>query len=246
VLSQGVEGDGWGLEYDARLPTGLSHVYGGAGDYLVPPGFNAPVERSAFTIGPFGPNRRGRAESITMLPYRKDPRRGVEVGLGYQVELSQSVVRGNIVLTVATEDRIQDIVFRRLIDVDLFGVGADTFYWSYRPGCDWLVYPVEVTDSLDDPVAPPERDGQVTGDRQVALVGNAGSVVGGTVHAPVIRRFPVAFTLVDQFVNELDAVQSAVQNLIASGSETWTVAVDVDPSTGLHTAFGVGMGPRID
>ncbi len=246
VLREGVIGDGWGLEYDANLPGGLSHVYGGTGDYLVPPAFNAPVERSLFSLGWFGDNRRGQSQSMTTLPYQKDPRRGVSVGLDYKVQLSQSVVAGNIELGVGTTDRIYSLEFRRLLDVDLFGVGADTFYWSFDPADDWQVFPTDVTESLDAPTPPVSSTGSETGDLQVALVATAGNVIGGSVDNPKLVRFPMAFTLVDQFVSEIDAVQSAVQNLLASDTETWTVAVDADPTTGLYTAFGIGLGARID
>jgi hypothetical protein len=102
-----------------------------------------------------------------------------------------------------------------------------------------------VTESLDDPAAPATPTGQVTGDRQVAIVANAGSIAGGSADRPINVAFPVSFTMVDEFVSELDAVQSAVQNLIVSDAESWTVAVDQDPATGLYMAFGIGLGESI-
>lgn len=245
VLLNGVAADGWGLEYDARLPTGLSHVYGGSGDFIVEPGFNAPVDRSIFSIGYLGDNRRGQSHSQTTLPYQSHPNRSVKVAQGYNIQLSQSTLGGTLRITVNTQDRIEDIVYRRLMDVDLFGVGDDTFYWSFGQSDEWMVYPAELTASLETLEAPPASSGQVTGDRQVALVAGLGTISGASFQNPITVRVPVAFTLVDQFVNELDAVQSAVQNLLATDADAWTVAVDADPSTGLYMAFGVGLGEPV-
>ncbi|MDG2149230.1 MAG: hypothetical protein P8N09_06880 [Planctomycetota bacterium] len=244
VLRDGVEGDGWGLEFDVQGKISSRHFYGGSGDFLVAPSFNTEVSRSLFSLGPFGGNRRGLAESSTMVPYKGNDR-AVEVRHQYTVQLWQTVLKSNLIFTVANEDRIRDIVYRRLMDVDLFDVSEDTFYWSFDPDGDWLVYPTEVTESLDDPAAPATSTGQVTGDRQVAIVAKAGSIFGASADRPVNVAFPVSFTLIDEFVSELDAVQSAVQNLISSDAESWTVAVDQDPATGLYMAFGIGLGESI-
>lgn len=245
VLLDGVPGDGWGLSYGARLPSGVSNVFGGAGDLLVDPGFTAPVTRSVFAIRPFGANRVGEAESQTLLPYIADTDQGVTLGLTYQVALNQSVVNGVIDLGVHANDRLVELVFRRLLDVDLFGVGPDTFYWQFDPNDAWQVFPVEVTDALLDVVPPASGSGQVLGDRQVAMVIKAGNIPAASSQNPVHLRYPMAFTLVSEFGTEVEAAQAAFQNLTASDVTTWTIAVDVDPDTGLYLAFGVGLGDKL-
>jgi len=245
VLRTGVEADGWGLAYDVRLDGGgFQPMWGGSGDFLVDPAFVDAVDPVRFSIGPVGNNPTGRATASTALRF-KQPGMGMTVELDALIETAQSTLEGTISLVVTSDKRIHDIVFTRLLDPDLFGVGADTFYWSYRPGCEWAVYPTGLDARLEDPQEPATASGSITADQQVAMVLRAGPVGGGTTLTRETFRFPMAFTLIDDFVSEQDAVQSAIQNLRAVDAETWTIAVDRDPDTGLHTAFGVGLGKRL-
>jgi hypothetical protein len=244
VLRDGLEGDGWGIEFDVFLSGVTEQFYAGSGDFLVPPSFTDTVGRSLFSLTWFEDNRRGRSQSQTTVPYQSDPSRYVKLLHNYRLLRNQSVIRGSLTIEVGNTDRIQNTEYRRLMDVNLFDVGDDVFYWSFEPGSSSMVYPTGVTESLDALAPPSTPTGQMTGDQQVALIAGAGTLAGGSYQAPVSVRFPVAFTLVDQFVDQQDAVESAVQNLLASDAVTWTVAVDADPSTGLYTAFGVGLGAK--
>ena len=245
ALLQGVPGDGWGLSYEVHLPSGISTVYGGSGDFLVDPSFGADVSRSVFAIKAFGDNRAGAAESRTALAHTPGNPSGMRLNIDYQIELYQRVVNGTLDLEVAANERVHKIDFKRLVDVDLFGDGADAFYWSFDPMAAQQVYPADVTTALPDVQPPAANQGDALGDLQIVMDIDGGDVNGSTLARPVHIRYPMAFTQVTDFGTEVQAVQAAVQNLTASGVTTWVVAVDVDPDTGLHTAFGAGLGDQL-
>jgi hypothetical protein len=245
VLTQGVPADGWGLQYDVLQPTGLVSRFGGAGDFLMAPGFDAQVLPLSLQLGPFGSgaalNPNGKAVSRMLLPTAPGLGEGLELIHEYRVALNQSVVDGTVAFRLATTDLLLGVFYSRLLDVDLFGSGPDTFFWSLGAPGDVSVFPTELNSRLSIPNPPASAQGSVTGDRQVAMVIPAGTLAGGSPAAPLLVRYSMAFTLVSGFASEQEAVQAAQQNLLASDMQTWTIAVDVDPGTGLHTAFGTGL-----
>src|SRR5678815_1472787 len=88
VLLGGVPADGWGLDYSAHAPGGITHIFGGAGDQLTDRGFLSAVDPVSFELGEFttsaGVNRRGFAESVMMVVQSRAPQRGVEVTHTYR------------------------------------------------------------------------------------------------------------------------------------------------------------------
>lgn len=256
VLLAGAATDGWGLTYDALIPGGLTSVNQGAGGHPGDPGFDdgLPVIPGSFVLGPFvdggGFNRAGFARSSSLVPYQLLPRRGVLVTTEYTLGLDDTVLNGTIELKSATTSRVLDLVFTRLMDVDLFGsadpgsTSDDHFFWHFDPAGVVKAFAAPAGENVNSITEPAQGDDDDTGDFQVALVIENGDIGGGGgVQGTEI--YGAAFTLVSGLLSEAQARQLAEDNLVESGAETWVIAVDQDPSTpGLFTAFGAGLrGP---
>lgn len=243
VLLVGVPADGWGVSYtleDRRIEL-LTGIFGGAGEQLGDPGFNTELVQLDFELGPFvdsnGFNRAGFARSTTMVPSNLDPLEGVLLRMDYTIGDSQTTVDGLLVLRRSSSAEISDVLYQRVMDVDLFGTGDDTFYYSFDASGLVKAFPVDTKTVVGGAAAPSETQGVITGDMQFALEAQ-GAPLSGPGSA---RAYGLGFTLVKEFSSEADAVAGAVANLTAHGHTTWIVAVDVDPVTGLFSAFGAGM-----
>ncbi|GJM21716.1 MAG: hypothetical protein DHS20C15_16310 [Planctomycetota bacterium] len=243
VLLVGVPGDGWGLTYDIELPSGLTSVFGGSGDFLSPPNFNQSVRNLGFSFGHYtdenGTNRAGRHDSSSFVPYLDESGDGATVRQRYTIGLNQTVVQEAIALKFSGSSRVENMEFSRLLDVDMFGEDGDTFYWSFPANSRVKAFPVSTGAKLGSITAPAEMSGSMSGDLQAVIT--AGTLPGQQLQANASFRAWAYFTMVLDFATEDDAVQSAAQNLIASGAGAWVVAVDADPETGLFTAFGIGV-----
>lgn len=256
VLLAGAATDGWGMSYQALIPGGLTSVVQGAGDHQGDPGFNAglPLIPGSFTLGPFvdsqGFNRAGFAKSSSLVPYQLMPRRGVIVTTEYTLGLNQNVLNGTVELKAATTARVLDLMFSRLMDVDLFGTADpgstsdDHFFWHFDPQAAVKAFAVPAGENVSTYTEPSQGDDDVTGDYQVALIIDNGDVGGGGGMQETMT-YSVSFTLISNFLSEEGARQAAVDDLTAAGIESWVVVVDEDPaSPGLFTAFGAGLaGP---
>ena len=247
VLLVGVPADGWGLSYTLDDPEIelLTGIFGGAGEQLSDPGFNTELVQLDFQLGPFvdsnGFNRSGFARSSTIVPSSLDPLQGVLVRVDYTVGVNQTSVDGLLVMRRnAGSGEIGDILYQRVMDVDLFGTGDDTFYYSFDANDQVRAFPVDTTGVVGDLTAPATSQGVLTGDLQFALEAEGAPLEGG----PSPRAYGLTFTLVKEFSSEADAVAAAVANLTVKDATTWVVAVDADPTTGLFTAFGAGLFTR--
>jgi len=247
LLLAGVPADGWALNYDViGLPEGDRHVYGGAGEQLSDPGFTDTLNLLSFELGglttPAGPNPRGHSRASTMVSYTgvdEDPR-GVMATFDYKLGYGNATVVGDIMLQAGTVQPIQDLEFSRVMDVDLFGVGPDQFFWSFRPNDRIQAFAVDLDSHVGELQAPDDTFGRSKGDLQVALLIKHGDMTGST--AGEVVHYRTAFTLAKGYPTSKDALNEAVARLRAVGLETWVVAVDRDPVTGRFAAFGTGLG----
>lgn len=238
--------DGWALDYDARPPSGVTHVFGGSGDQLTDPGFLNAVAPLSFEIGPFqdsaGLNRRGFAEAAAMVLQSTTPQRGVTVMHTYTMSLYSTTLKGELALQIGTDDAINDLVFSRVMDVDLFDDGTDTFNWAFDPNSPIKAFAVDTSQNVGDYVVPAQavaREADV--DRQFALVIDDGDTPASSFGET--SRYKVGFTLIQGFSTQALAVQEAVRHLrIEAGAQTWVVAVDQDPVGLTYSAFGAGIG----
>lgn len=249
VLTQGVPGDGWGLSFDATIPSGATTIFGGSGDFLSPPAFGHEVRVLGFDFGLFtdenGTNRTGAYSADAFLQYQAgSPVGGARILQDYTIGLNQSVTSEAVTLRFLGKSRIENLAFTRLLDIDMFDEGGDTFHWSFPPHSRIMAFPVSTTDTVGSLTLPAASEGSMTGDLQAALV--ASTLDGEGLQPTGTFQLGLTFTLVIDFANADDAVQSAAQNLIASDAEGWIIAVDADPDTGLFTAFGVGLEDRND
>lgn len=248
VLLQGVPADGWGVHFDvsgAGVPGGLTTIFGGAGDQLADPGFTHPTLPLAFDLsdfmGPNGINRRGASEASAIVPYTLPglPQEGVSVTHRYTMALDARQIVGEIDLVVRSSQQVDDLAFARVLDIDLFGDGSDTFIWTFDPSRPVKAFPVDSATTVGDVVAPAQAMGSILGDRQAALLIEPDPVVLGK------STYPVAFTLVSGFNTETEAQDEAARALMAKGITTYVIASDVDPNTGLFTAFGAGLADAL-
>ncbi len=249
LFGSGVAADGWAVEFDMGppgRPAGISHVYGGAGDQLTDPGFLNPFVPLAFEIGPFtdsfGLNRRGYAlaSGVVAAADPSDRVRGVAVAHEYEISVGALVIRGDIALQMATEQQVTGLRYTRVLDLDLFGVGADEFRWSFAPSSKIKAFAVDTSVHVGNLVTPPQAVGSAVGDLQAALLIEHGDS-NGTGFADV-THYKSAFTLVKGFGTANQAHQDAVRRLREQGVTTWVVAIDQDPVTGQFSACGVGLG----
>ncbi len=246
LLLVGVPADGWAVHFDvANSPLGVTHVYGGGGDQLSDPGFTHQLVPLSFELGSFedaaGLNRRGFAEASSMVnqaPAGEGPR-GVKTTLRYTVSVGAKTVLGDIELTEALHGHVSDLLFTRVMDVDLFGAGADQFFWSFSNSSPLKAFAVDTSTHVGNVVPPAQTFGNATGDMQTAVLVEAGDPAVGQVL--IVRT---AFTWTKGFISATLALNDAVRRLRDAGIDTWVVAVDQDPVTGLYAAFGTGLGDR--
>ncbi|MGQ0552493.1 MAG: hypothetical protein ACT4PU_04670 [Planctomycetota bacterium] len=248
LLIAGVEADGWAVEYDVvhSPPSGISHVYGGAGSQLVDPGLVHPLLPLSFELLPYsvggGLNRRGAAEASSMIVHSTPGQRprGVVVSHDYQLGLGSPTVHGEVVLQMATQEQVLGLTLSRVMDVDLFGTGPDEFSWSFDPSSSLRAFAVDLTAHVGNMTAPSQSVGTAVGDLQAALVIDHGDSDGSGFAD--VTHYRLASTLVRGFASPVLAQRDAVRRLQAELIDTWVVAVDQDPVTGLYAAFGIGLG----
>jgi hypothetical protein len=246
LLLAGVPADGWALRFDVvNTPLGVTHVYGGGGDQLSDPGFTHSLVPLAFELGSWedaaGLNRRGFAEAqslVNQAPPGENPR-GVKATFRYTVSVGARTVLGDIELAEAMHGHVADALFTRVMDVDLFGAGSDQFYWSFDAGSALKAFAVDGATHVGNVVPPPVAFGNATGDMQSAVMIEAGDLAVGQVL--LVRT---AFTWTEGFASAPLALNDAIRRLREAGVDTWVVAVDADPVTGLFAAFGTGLGDR--
>ena len=238
--------DAWALRYDVPLRRGqLTTIYGGAGDSITDPGFTDDIIPFDFSIGPFvdsnGFNPNGAATSGVLLPLPEQASRGMGVRHNYTVGVNQNLVMGEVRIRNQTGIRPRNVMFTRVMDVNLFGPGTDKFYWLFEPTNVVKVYPVALTENVGTIEPPAEATGNETDDLQIALqvivrVNTAASSGG------LVTVYPCAYNYVVDWADEFGAVQAVGQSLSTVGMTTYCIAVDQDPETGRYSAFGVGLG----
>jgi hypothetical protein len=244
VLLVGVPADGWAVDFDvSNTPLGATHVYGGAGDQLTDPGFANPLLPLSFQLGSYadaaGFNRRGSAEAsslVTYTPAGADPR-GLKTDFAYTMSVGSDTVVGQIDLEPATHGQISALQFARVTDIDLFGVGPDQFFWSFSPASPIKAFAVDGSTNVGNVTPPATPFGNATGDMQAAV-----TIDGGSLVAPQTLHYRTAFTYRKGFTTSVLALNEVVRHLRMAGVDTWVVAVDKDPQTGLYAAFGTGLG----
>jgi len=256
ALAAGVQIDGWGLSYNAFTTAGQLFVKTGAGTFAGDPGFVGVPEQDVFVLGPLvdsaGYNRAGFAKAVQFVPYIVVPRRGVRVSHVYRLSVNAETVKSVLALETLVSNRVFDIKYARIMDVDLFGTGPDHFFWKFDALAPARCFPVEasvnVGDYLDDvPPAtggggggqPSQGVGDDTGDFQMAMIIDHGDLdpTGGFQQSLL---YPAAYTMVTG-QSEADAKAAAQANLEAAGMRTWCIAVDDDGGS-LFVAYGVGLG----
>jgi hypothetical protein len=133
------------------------------------------------------------------------------------------------------------VAFNRLIDINLFGKGPDTFTWEFDRTTKTKVFAIDKAAEIGDLTTPASSGGPITGDLQAALVidhGRGGDIPNGRF---LETHYPVAFTLVVGFATEAGARAAAESNLLQRGMTSWVIATDADPESGLYAAFGIGL-----
>jgi hypothetical protein len=247
VLVAGVPADGWALDYDVRAsPFGATHVYGGAGSQLTDPGFTNSLLPLSFELAPFqdsaGFNRRGFANASSLVAFDNSGQQvpGVIATIEYTVSVGARTVIGDIALQMANHAQITDLLFSRVLDVDLFGTGSDQFFWSFSPTGALQAFAVDAATHVGNVVPPAQPFSNATGDLQAAMLIKHGNS-SGAGYAD-ITHYRTAFTLVKGYATAQQALNNAVRNLRDAGVDTWVVAVDQDPATNLYAAFGTGLG----
>ncbi len=248
-LVAGVPADGWALDYDVRsTPSGATHVYGGAGNQLTDPGFTNSLLPLSFELGPYqdgaGFNRRGFANASSLVAFSTDgsPAPGVITTIQYTIGFGSRTMVGDIALQMGNHAQISDLVFTRVMDLDLFGTGSDQFFWSFNPTSKLQAFAVDTATNVGNVTPPVQPFGNATGDMQAAMVIKHGNSTGAGYSD--ITHYRTAFTAVKGLATAQQALNSAVRNLRDAQIDTWVVAVDVDPATGLYAAFGTGLGDR--
>jgi hypothetical protein len=239
-----VPADGWATDFDADFgPAGVTHVYGGGGDQLTDPAFVNPLLPIAFELGSYqdfaGFNRRGHAHAISLVNYNAagEHQRGLVVDFDYHISVGDNTVVGQIDLYPLTNAQITNLFFARVSDVNLFGQGADQFFWSFNPQSPFKAFAVDGLTNVGNVVAPAQPFGNATGDLQTAVTIDAGSL-----QAPQVFSARTGATYIKGSPTATAALNEAVRRLRLIGIDTWVVAVDADPATGLFSAFGTGLG----
>ncbi|MFT7465438.1 MAG: hypothetical protein ACI9EF_003805, partial [Pseudohongiellaceae bacterium] len=269
VLTAGVQIDGWGMSFNALTPASQIFVKTGAGSFAGDPGFSGAPMADTFVLGPLvdaaGFNRSGFAKAGQFVPYIVVPRRGIRVTNEYRLSLNADTVASTVELGVIATNRVRDLKYARIMDVDLFGTGADHFYWNFDPTSPVRCFPVDaslnVGDFLDDVSAgtdeapqggsgqPSQGVGDDFGDFQLAMIIDHGDLDPSSGFMQDLA-FPAAYTMVVDS-SEAAAVATATANLLAAGVTTYCIAVDIDGGSesaggGTYVAFGAGLGPLED
>lgn len=244
VLLVGVPADGWAVSYDVNgLPTGVTSAFGGGGDQLSDPGFTSTLLPVSFKLGPFidlnGLNRQGRGVSKAVVPYN-GAGDGVSVEHDFKIGRSERFFDTDLTLRNGTSGgQAENLVYTRVADIDLFGVGADNFAWTFDPAASIKAFPVDTSATVGNVTPPASSTGTMVGDMQLALLIDQGSMPPGGVGA----QYKLGFTYVTGEATEFDALEEAQRNLtIGVGVTTWVIATDQDPDTGLWAAYGAGLG----
>jgi hypothetical protein len=245
----GAEADAWALDFDVALvPSGVTHVYGGAGDQLTDPMFLNAVEPLSFELGPLvdasGMNRHGLAEASNMVVFSapSSPLRGVVATHHYELGVFARSLRGDLALQMGTDQSVTDLTYTRVFDVDLFGPGSDHFFWGFNPNDKLKAFAVDTSTNVGNVVVPAQAIGTATGDMQMVLLIDHGDS-NGTGFAD-ITHYKMGFTLMRGFATQTEAANEAVRRLrLETGATTWVVATDQDPVSGLWATFGAGLGP---
>ncbi len=241
VMLVGVPADGWAVRYDLTgVPSGATSVFGGAGNQLTNPGFANALVPVSFKLGPFidlnGLNRQGRGISETIVPYNGSD--GVSVEQDFKVGRSERFFDTDLTLRNSTGGTASNLVYTRVSDIDLFGVGADTFNWSFDPAASIKAFPVSTAANVSGITPPATPTGSMVGDMQLALL-----IDQGAMQAGVGAQYKMGFAYVTGRATQFDAVQDAQRDLtIGVGCTTYVVASDQDPDTGLWSAYGAGLG----
>ena len=144
---------------------------------------------------------------------------------------------GKIDLKSAWHGDIMHVLFTRVTDIDLFGVGQDQFFWSFNPTSAMQAFAVDAATNVGNVVAPAVPFGNATGDLQAAVMIKAGSI---TAAQPL--QATTAFSFTKGHATSSLALNECVRLLREERIDTWVVAVDKDPITGLYAAFGTGLG----
>jgi hypothetical protein len=160
-------------------------------------------------------------------------------GMEYTFEVFKRTIEGEITIQMATLEQVTDLVFSRVMDVDLYGVGPDEFSWSYSSSSKVKAFPVDTATHVGNIVAPVPTMGTINGDQQFALVIEHGDS-DGTGLAD-ITEYQTAFTLIRGASSSVAAKDEVVRRLLIAGMTTWVVAVDQDPVNSTWAAFGVGL-----
>ncbi|MED5330612.1 MAG: hypothetical protein VX916_04920 [Planctomycetota bacterium] len=246
VLLSGVAADGWALQFDVAGmgPRGTSHIYGGGGEQLTDPGFTSPLVPVYFKLGPLvgsaGMTRQGEAEIENIVAFSTDPLMGVSVFMEYELHRASRTIEGEITFDPTTQTAdLSNALFTRVMDVDLFGRGDDTFWWTYDPASPVRAFPADTTVHVGNLTPPASSSGSMTGDLQAALVIRLGSDDGRGGNEP---EYKTAFSLESGLGTELEALRMVQGNLRAAGCTALVVATDQDPVTREWTAFGAGLG----
>jgi len=166
-----------------------------------------------------------------------DDARGLRTDFEYTMSVGSNTVVGEIDLSPATHGQISGLQFARVTDVDLFGVGPDQFFWSFNPASPIKAFAVDAATNVGNVTPPANPMGNTTGDMQAAV-----TIDGGNLQAPQSLHYRTAFTYTKGFTSAVLALNDAVRRLRQAGVDTWVVAVDKDPQTGLFAAFGTGLG----
>ncbi len=241
--------DGWGVEYFIdRMPSGVTAIaFGGGGEFWTAPGFTNTLLNKEFELGgftdAFGQNRRGFGRSATVVAHEVLPTKGVGIDHEYRWSNGQRIVKGEITVRVPRQQNIDDVVYERLIDINLFGSTDNQFYWSFDPSSNIQAFAVDAGTTVGGIPQPIDSEaGPVTDDLQMALVidhGTGGLEVDGRFD---LTRYPAAFAMVQGHASASDAKDAVEQLLERCGMETWVIAVDQDRDTGDWGAFGAGLG----
>lgn len=241
--------DGWGLEYFVdRMPSGVTAIaFGGGGEFWIDPGFTNTLVNQDFefagVVDSNGNNRRGFGRSATVVAHEISPIKGVGVDHEYTWSLGSDTLKGEITIRVPLLQNIDDVVYERVIDVNLFGETDNEFHWSFDDDADVQCFAVDTATTVGGiPLPVDEVAGPVAGNQQFALRidhGTGGLEVDGRFG---FTRYPAAFTMVLGFGSAADAKAAAQKTLERCGMSTWVIAVEQDPDTGDFGAFGVGLG----
>lgn len=248
VLLPGMQADGWALRYlVGMLPSGVTQIYGGGGDQLSDPGFTHPLLPISFSIQALndaaGNNRKGLGRArLAVTQQAQMPFHGTGIEFLYAWSLGSQTLMGSLKLQVPVLQDVSDVLFTRVMDVDLFGEGADRFYWHFDPNAKAKCFAVDLATNVGSvPVPASSSAGPVASDLQAALRidhGDEGESLNKRAYESI---YPTAFTLVNEQATELAAHDAAVANLQALGLTTWVIGVDQDPDSGTWCAFGIGM-----